>query len=456
MNKFEGVANTLFVPLVARIAVSKEFPEYFMDKKALELEPSLKGGRREGALGGGAHVLLQNQAGQVLGIDHVHRDIEVVLGNHDFLVRRGGIACGRVGLFQDIGAEGQVLKGQHTFVSELLLANRAQRILFVVEREAGLLGVVVAHDTQSVILLGDGQLGKALSVLKGDRPGAAGSRRILGVLRIRLLHIVLLSIGHPLFYGIFNRRNQIVILALLDLVAGLASHIIAVGILGNGVVGSIDREVLSRADPIRDAPVFIVVIDRVGVVIEEILVDVKLCPAVNRQRDILRLIVESVLRLQMIELRVDGGCVVLMQSVGGQLRITGNPVVLHRICSRHAVLGVPGRTHIIRPIEIRVDQDTGVQNEIAVDCRGLDLTVVPGLPDHELLGSLIGQVNRRAIAGLGKVLLNGKDRLTVCNVDGRGGRALEQRRLEEDRLRQEEESRREMLEMSMAASSDED
>ena len=34
MNKFEGVANTLFVPLVARIAVSKEFPEYFMDKKS--------------------------------------------------------------------------------------------------------------------------------------------------------------------------------------------------------------------------------------------------------------------------------------------------------------------------------------------------------------------------------------------------------------------------------------
>ena len=41
MNKFEGVANTLFVPLVARIAVSKEFPEYFYDKKALELEPYL-------------------------------------------------------------------------------------------------------------------------------------------------------------------------------------------------------------------------------------------------------------------------------------------------------------------------------------------------------------------------------------------------------------------------------
>ena len=28
MNKFEGVANTLFVPLVARINISKKFPEY--------------------------------------------------------------------------------------------------------------------------------------------------------------------------------------------------------------------------------------------------------------------------------------------------------------------------------------------------------------------------------------------------------------------------------------------
>ncbi|MBE6117546.1 MAG: class I SAM-dependent methyltransferase [Erysipelotrichaceae bacterium] len=41
MEKFEGVANTLFVPLVARIAVSKEFPVYFYDQKALELEPYL-------------------------------------------------------------------------------------------------------------------------------------------------------------------------------------------------------------------------------------------------------------------------------------------------------------------------------------------------------------------------------------------------------------------------------
>ena len=38
MERFEGVANTLFVPLTARIAISKEFPEYFVDKKALELE----------------------------------------------------------------------------------------------------------------------------------------------------------------------------------------------------------------------------------------------------------------------------------------------------------------------------------------------------------------------------------------------------------------------------------
>ena len=29
MNKFDGVANTLFVPLVARINISKKFPEYF-------------------------------------------------------------------------------------------------------------------------------------------------------------------------------------------------------------------------------------------------------------------------------------------------------------------------------------------------------------------------------------------------------------------------------------------
>jgi len=41
MKNFEGVANTLFVPLVARINISKRFPEYFYDPKALELEPML-------------------------------------------------------------------------------------------------------------------------------------------------------------------------------------------------------------------------------------------------------------------------------------------------------------------------------------------------------------------------------------------------------------------------------
>lgn len=39
MNRFEGVADTLFVPLVARIAISREFPEYFADKKAQGWKP---------------------------------------------------------------------------------------------------------------------------------------------------------------------------------------------------------------------------------------------------------------------------------------------------------------------------------------------------------------------------------------------------------------------------------
>lgn len=49
MNKFEGVANTLFVPLVARINISKRFPEYFMDSKALELEAHLPEGADKGS-----------------------------------------------------------------------------------------------------------------------------------------------------------------------------------------------------------------------------------------------------------------------------------------------------------------------------------------------------------------------------------------------------------------------
>lgn len=40
---FEGVADTLYIPLTARIYVSKRFPEYFYDPKSLELEPAIPG-----------------------------------------------------------------------------------------------------------------------------------------------------------------------------------------------------------------------------------------------------------------------------------------------------------------------------------------------------------------------------------------------------------------------------
>ena len=40
---FEGVADTLYIPLAARVYVSKRFPEYFYDSKSLELEPAIPG-----------------------------------------------------------------------------------------------------------------------------------------------------------------------------------------------------------------------------------------------------------------------------------------------------------------------------------------------------------------------------------------------------------------------------
>ena len=38
MSVLKGVADTLFIPLAARIFVSKKYPEYFYDRKALSLE----------------------------------------------------------------------------------------------------------------------------------------------------------------------------------------------------------------------------------------------------------------------------------------------------------------------------------------------------------------------------------------------------------------------------------
>jgi len=43
VKALEGVADTLYIPLVARVYVSRRFPEYFFDPKSLELEGSIPG-----------------------------------------------------------------------------------------------------------------------------------------------------------------------------------------------------------------------------------------------------------------------------------------------------------------------------------------------------------------------------------------------------------------------------
>lgn len=49
MKNFEGVANTTFIPLQARISISKKFPDLFYDKKALELEEYLPDNASKGS-----------------------------------------------------------------------------------------------------------------------------------------------------------------------------------------------------------------------------------------------------------------------------------------------------------------------------------------------------------------------------------------------------------------------
>lgn len=43
MGDYEGVEDTLFIPLTARVIISKKFPEYFFDEKALEMESLIAG-----------------------------------------------------------------------------------------------------------------------------------------------------------------------------------------------------------------------------------------------------------------------------------------------------------------------------------------------------------------------------------------------------------------------------
>ncbi len=41
MSRFEGIADTMYIPLTARIYVSERFPEYFMDEMALSLKSEM-------------------------------------------------------------------------------------------------------------------------------------------------------------------------------------------------------------------------------------------------------------------------------------------------------------------------------------------------------------------------------------------------------------------------------
>ncbi|MDR2177005.1 MAG: class I SAM-dependent methyltransferase [Treponema sp.] len=43
MESLQGVSNTLFIPLAARVFASKKFPEYFYDEKSLALEQYIPG-----------------------------------------------------------------------------------------------------------------------------------------------------------------------------------------------------------------------------------------------------------------------------------------------------------------------------------------------------------------------------------------------------------------------------
>jgi O-methyltransferase involved in polyketide biosynthesis len=44
MKSLQGVSNTLFIPLAARVFASRKFPEYFYDEKSLSMEKYIPGG----------------------------------------------------------------------------------------------------------------------------------------------------------------------------------------------------------------------------------------------------------------------------------------------------------------------------------------------------------------------------------------------------------------------------
>ena len=69
MCSLQGIEDTLFIPMEARIYSSKYFPEYFYDEKALELEKKIPGNVLEKIRDGSSEYTMLASVARYYNID---------------------------------------------------------------------------------------------------------------------------------------------------------------------------------------------------------------------------------------------------------------------------------------------------------------------------------------------------------------------------------------------------
>ncbi|MBQ9659948.1 MAG: class I SAM-dependent methyltransferase [Bacteroidales bacterium] len=119
MSRFQGVPDTLYIPLVARIYASRRFPEYFYDPKALSLESEIPSDS------------IQKAAGEYFNLASVARYHNLDAITREFLSRTGGrgnvvnLGCGLDTACDRIGE-----RGAHFYSSDLpeVIATRERVI----------------------------------------------------------------------------------------------------------------------------------------------------------------------------------------------------------------------------------------------------------------------------------------------------------------------------------------
>ena len=128
---FEGVADTLYIPLAARVYVSKRFPEYFFDPKSLELESAIPG---DSIQAGSNEYTMIASAARYYNLDQMARAFVASHPTCDIV----NVGCGLETMFWRVGPGAPDVRFYEMDLPEVVDTRR--RILGAPERDALIAG----------------------------------------------------------------------------------------------------------------------------------------------------------------------------------------------------------------------------------------------------------------------------------------------------------------------------